>query len=153
MQQIRGCSLPAKIHEVLSRWLEGIVKVQTCRRDEIVNAINRHQSKNPQLQKEKGYSNLKCMIKVGDCLYLGADSKCRCSQIHMMLCISWYNLCPKSLSILLFSFGYWRLCIIICNLSNFLIGLDWIGLYFIFISTYCAFCSFNRAALSIRHCA
>lgn len=64
MQQIRVSSLPAKIHEALSRWMEGIVKVQTCRRDEIVNAINRHQSKNPQLQKEKGYSNLKCMIKL-----------------------------------------------------------------------------------------
>jgi len=54
MQQIRGSSLPDRIHVTLARWLEGTTKVQSCRRDEIINAINRHQSKNPQLQKEKG---------------------------------------------------------------------------------------------------
>lgn len=54
MQQIRGSSLSDRIHVTLARWLEGTSKVQSCRRDEIINAINRHQSKNPQLQKEKG---------------------------------------------------------------------------------------------------
>lgn len=55
MQQIRGGSLPDRIHEALARWLEGAAKVQSCRRDEIINAVNRHQSKNPQQQKEKGF--------------------------------------------------------------------------------------------------
>ena len=49
-------SLPTPIHASVAQLKETIVKVQMCRRDEIVNAISRHQHRDvgTPMQKEKG---------------------------------------------------------------------------------------------------
>ena len=49
-------SLPTPIHTSVAQLRDVIVKVQMCRRDEIVNAINRHQHRDVStpMQKEKG---------------------------------------------------------------------------------------------------
>ena len=48
--------LPTEIHAGVAQLKDTIVKVQLCRRDEIVNAINRHQHRDVStpMQKEKG---------------------------------------------------------------------------------------------------
>jgi len=48
--------LPTEIHGSVAQLKDSIVKVQLCRRDEIVNAINRHQHRDvgTPMQKEKG---------------------------------------------------------------------------------------------------
>jgi len=48
--------LPTEIHSSVAHLKDTIVKVQVCRRDEIVNAINRHQHRDVgvPMQKEKG---------------------------------------------------------------------------------------------------
>ena len=48
--------LPTEIHASVTQLKDTIVKVQLCRRDEIVNAINRHQHRDvgTPMQKEKG---------------------------------------------------------------------------------------------------
>ena len=57
MEHLRGIGIPAPIHLTMTRLMDSIMKVQACRREEIVNAINRHQSRDAsQLQKEKGGS-------------------------------------------------------------------------------------------------
>jgi hypothetical protein len=53
MEQVRGASLPPPLHASLQQWLDGVNRVQACRRDEVINAINRHKNIGPQLQKEK----------------------------------------------------------------------------------------------------
>jgi len=54
MEQIRNAVIPANVHQSLARWMEAALNVQTCRREEIVNAINRHKNKGTLMQKEKG---------------------------------------------------------------------------------------------------
>jgi len=63
MEQLRGTAadsangnLPTPIHGSVAQLKDVIVKVQMCRRDEIVNAINRHQHRDigSPMQKEKG---------------------------------------------------------------------------------------------------
>jgi len=53
MEQIRNEIIPANIHRTLELWMETAGKVQACRREEIINAINRHKNIGPQQQKEK----------------------------------------------------------------------------------------------------
>ena len=58
MEQLRSDgSLPTPIHTSVTQLKDVIVKVQMCRRDEIVNAINRHQHRDVStpMQKEKGH--------------------------------------------------------------------------------------------------
>jgi len=66
MEQLRGVGeptadsadsrLPTAIYTSVAQLRDVIVKVQMCRRDEIVNAINRHQHRDvgTPMQKEKG---------------------------------------------------------------------------------------------------
>jgi len=62
MEQLRSDSagdagnLPSRLHASVAQLRDTIVKVQMCRRDEIVNAINRHQHRDvgTPMQKEKG---------------------------------------------------------------------------------------------------
>jgi len=70
MEQLRGDSsaadsgLPTPIHTSVAQLKDVIVKVQMCRRDEIVNAINRHQHRDvgTPMQKEKGHLSIYCAI-------------------------------------------------------------------------------------------
>lgn len=42
MEQLRGCEVHPEVHEVLERWLESLQGVQARRRDEMLNAHQRH---------------------------------------------------------------------------------------------------------------
>ncbi|ESO05320.1 hypothetical protein HELRODRAFT_77708, partial [Helobdella robusta] len=53
MEQLREMNIPDGIYRSMNGWLEAVYNVQSCRKDEIINAINRHQLNNPQQQKEK----------------------------------------------------------------------------------------------------
>jgi hypothetical protein len=53
MEQVRNAALPLSVHTCLARWMEAAARVQTCRRDEIINAINRHKNVGAPMQKEK----------------------------------------------------------------------------------------------------
>jgi hypothetical protein len=54
MEMLRGCELPVGIHSVVDHLKDVITKVQLCRREEIVNAISRHQNRDVvPMQKEK----------------------------------------------------------------------------------------------------
>jgi len=54
MEQLRHRELAADLHAVVAQLKDAIAKVQSCRRDEIVNAINRHQNRDvTPMQKEK----------------------------------------------------------------------------------------------------
>lgn len=54
MEALRASSLHANIHSALEKWLEGIRKVQARRKEEIVNATNRHRNGTPRYQEDKG---------------------------------------------------------------------------------------------------
>jgi Meiosis-specific coiled-coil domain-containing protein MEIOC len=55
VEQIRdGDAVPVAIHLAMAQWFNGIGKLQMCRQDEIFNAANRHYSRSPQYQKERG---------------------------------------------------------------------------------------------------
>ena len=83
MEQLRGnigtdtadSSLPTAIHTSVAQLKDTIIRVQMCRRDEIVNAINRHQHRDvaTPMQKEKG--NSLSVELAGVCCLLQA--KCR----------------------------------------------------------------------------
>lgn len=55
MEHLRSMVIPQSVYVALSDWFNAACKVHSCRKDEIINAINRHQIKNPQQQKEKGF--------------------------------------------------------------------------------------------------
>lgn len=42
------------IQLTIEKWLEGIRKVQTCRKDEILNATNRQRIGQPRVNDDKG---------------------------------------------------------------------------------------------------
>ena len=54
MEKLRNFAIHPSIHSSLERWLEGIRKVQARRKEEIVNAANRHKNGGPRHQDEKG---------------------------------------------------------------------------------------------------
>jgi hypothetical protein len=54
MERLRDESLHSNIHSAMERWIEGIRKVQARRKEEIVNATNRHRNGGPRYQEEKG---------------------------------------------------------------------------------------------------
>ena len=55
IQQLRGMKLTSVVHATLTGWADATRRVDTCRRDEIANAINRHRTKNiSQTEKDKG---------------------------------------------------------------------------------------------------
>lgn len=54
MEKLRNESLHANIHSAMETWMEGIRKVQARRKEEIVNATNRHRNGGPRFQEEKG---------------------------------------------------------------------------------------------------
>ena len=56
MKRLRGEPLHANIHSAMETWMEGIRKVQARRKEEIVNAANRHRNGGPRFQEEKGES-------------------------------------------------------------------------------------------------
>ena len=60
--------LPTDIHASVAHLKDTIVKVQLCRRDEIVNAINRHQHRDvgTPMQKEKGSRPFIMIVSVID---------------------------------------------------------------------------------------
>ena len=77
MEQLRrdtsaDSGLPTAIHASVAQLKDAIVKVQMCRRDEIVNAINRHQHRDVStpMQKEKGNVSMQGLI--GD---IGSSSR------------------------------------------------------------------------------
>ena len=55
MEKLTGDRLHAKIHSALDMWMEGIRKVQARRKEEIINATNRHRNGGPRYQEEKGF--------------------------------------------------------------------------------------------------
>lgn len=58
MEKLRDFVLHPHIHSALERWLEGIRKVQARRKEEIVNATNRHRNVGNRHQEDKGTSGL-----------------------------------------------------------------------------------------------
>lgn len=56
MEKLRDFVLHPHIHSALERWLEGIRKVQARRKEEIVNATNRHRNVGNRHQEDKGTS-------------------------------------------------------------------------------------------------
>lgn len=58
MENLRDFVLHPHIHSALERWLEGIRKVQARRKEEIVNATNRHRNVGNRHQEDKGTSGL-----------------------------------------------------------------------------------------------
>lgn len=54
MEKLRNLNLHPNIHSALERWLEGIRKVQARRKEEIVNATNRHRNGGARHQDDKG---------------------------------------------------------------------------------------------------
>lgn len=54
MEKLREMNIHPSIHSSLERWLEGIRKVQARRKEEIVNAANRHRNGGPRQHDEKG---------------------------------------------------------------------------------------------------
>lgn len=53
MEQLRGAEVHCNIHYAMEKWLEAIRYVQARRRDEIVNATNRHRTGPNRVQEEK----------------------------------------------------------------------------------------------------
>ncbi|XP_064643556.1 uncharacterized protein LOC135497655 [Lineus longissimus] len=53
MERLRDEPLHSNIHSAMERWIEGIRKVQARRKEEIVNATNRHRNGGPRYQEEK----------------------------------------------------------------------------------------------------
>lgn len=76
--------LHANIHSAMDMWLEGIRKVQTRRKEEIVNATNRHRNGGPRYQEEKGrwqHRSSSCVIRIRTSC---SDSVCAyMSYIHL----------------------------------------------------------------------
>lgn len=58
MEKLHDFVLHPHIHSALERWLEGIRKVQARRKEEIVNATNRHRNVGNRHQEDKGTSGL-----------------------------------------------------------------------------------------------
>ena len=57
IQQLRSMKFTCCIHDTFTRWADASSRVDTCRRDEIANAINRHRTKiTSQMEKDKGFS-------------------------------------------------------------------------------------------------
>jgi len=54
MEKLRELNIHPSIHSALERWLEGIRKVQARRKEEIVNAANRHRNGGSRNHDEKG---------------------------------------------------------------------------------------------------
>ena len=54
MEKLRGEVLHANIYSAMDMWMEGIRKVQARRKEEIVNATNRHRNGGARQQEEKG---------------------------------------------------------------------------------------------------
>ncbi|XP_052091382.1 uncharacterized protein LOC127728199 [Mytilus californianus] len=53
MERLRNITVHPNIHSAMERWLEGIRKVQARRKEEIVNATNRHRNGGPRHQEDK----------------------------------------------------------------------------------------------------
>ncbi|ESO90180.1 hypothetical protein LOTGIDRAFT_86154, partial [Lottia gigantea] len=53
MQRLRSITIHPNIQSSLEKWLEGIRKVQARRKEEIVNAANRHRAGIPRQQEDK----------------------------------------------------------------------------------------------------
>lgn len=62
MEKLRGMNIHPSIHSSLERWLEGIRKVQARRKEEIVNAANRHRNGGPRQHDEKDIVALSAAI-------------------------------------------------------------------------------------------
>ena len=58
MEKLRDISVHANVQSCLDKWLEGIRKVQARRKEEIVNAANRHRAGVPRQQEDKGQLTL-----------------------------------------------------------------------------------------------
>lgn len=55
MAELRGGCLTTYITSTLASWMESVTAVESCRREEIINAINRHRARNvPAVQKDTG---------------------------------------------------------------------------------------------------
>lgn len=54
MERLREMNIHPSVHSALERWLEAIRKVQARRKEEIVNAANRHRNGGPRNDGEKG---------------------------------------------------------------------------------------------------
>lgn len=54
MEKLRDITIHANVQSALDKWLEGIRKVQARRKEEIVNAANRHRAGIPRQQEDKG---------------------------------------------------------------------------------------------------
>ena len=54
MERLAGENLHANIHSAMETWMEGIRKVQARRKEEIVNATNRHRNSGARYQEDKG---------------------------------------------------------------------------------------------------
>mgnify|MGYP002715731486 FL=1 len=62
MERLRGGKVNENIHTAMEAWLEAIKKVQCRRRDELINANNRHQDmmagiETYRVQEDKGKIN------------------------------------------------------------------------------------------------
>jgi hypothetical protein len=54
MEQLRSVKMASSIHDVITHWAESTMNVESSRREEITNAINRHRTKNmSQLEKDR----------------------------------------------------------------------------------------------------
>lgn len=93
MEKLRDFVLHPHIHSALERWLEGIRKVQARRKEEIVNATNRHRNVGNRHQEDKGTSGLLsrsvfiCIISI----YLFGSWGCNDSLTSKYICTCCYG--------------------------------------------------------------
>ncbi|WAR04508.1 MEIOC-like protein, partial [Mya arenaria] len=62
MERLRELNIHPSVHSALERWLEGIRKVQARRKEEIVNAANRHRNGSTRNDNEKDITALAAAI-------------------------------------------------------------------------------------------
>jgi len=56
IQQLRKMKFTSAVHDAFMHWADTTCRVDSCRRNEIANAINRHRTKNTsQIEKDKGF--------------------------------------------------------------------------------------------------
>ena len=63
IQQLTNVKLTSAVRDAFSHWEDATRRVDSCRRDEITNAINRHRTKNiSQTEKDRGISSVAFLV-------------------------------------------------------------------------------------------
>lgn len=95
IQQLRSMKFTSAIHDTFICWADATRRVDTCRRDEIANAINRHRTKNTsQAEKDRGFS-----------LHLFAHSDLCCFVVHLCMMLILFTLIVLCMNFIIYTVG------------------------------------------------